>query len=280
MNPASAIFAGARQAVHDAAPWLAKLARLGFAAKALLYITVGALATYAALGLGGTAAPGKHAALFTLLEAPLGRGLMGIIAVGLFGYAAWRIVEALFDPERRGHGIKGLALRIRSAVSGAIHVMIGITTAKLALGHFAIGAEGKEARHWAARALSTSGGQTALWIVALGLVAYGVYQLYCAWRSKLSDKLSLDRLRPQTARLVVAVSRFGIAARGVVFIAMGGIIARVVREHDAKEAGGLQASLQELTGLGRWPYLFVAAGLIAYGIYELIEAKYRRINAG
>src|SRR5688572_11389823 len=217
MNPASAIPAGARQAVHDAAPWLAKLARLGFAAKALLYMTVGALATFAALGLGGTRAPGKYDAMFTLLAAPLGRVLMGIIAAGLFGYAAWRVVEALFDPERRGHGVKGLALRIRSAITGALHVMIGISATKLALGHYTIGAEGKEARHWAARALSTPGGQTALWILALGLVAYGVYQLYCAWRAKLSDKLSLDRLRPQTARLVVAVSRFGIAARAVVF---------------------------------------------------------------
>jgi hypothetical protein len=264
--------------VGEVAPWIERLARLGFAAKALLYMTIGALATSAALGLGGTAAPGKHDALFTVLEAPLGRVLMGVIAAGLFGYAAWRIIESVFDPERH-HGIKGVAHRIKSAVTGALHVMIGVTAVKLAMGNFAIGSEGDEARHWTARALDTPGGAVALWALAGGLIAYGLYQLYCAWRAKLSKQLSLGRMKPQSANLVVALSRFGIAARGVVFMAMGGVLAHAVRDSDPTQAGGLQASLRELVSeIGRGPFAFVAAGLIAYGIYQLINARYRRIR--
>ena len=278
MNPASAIPASAQRAVGEAGPWIARLARLGFAAKALLYITIGALATTAAVGLGGTAAPGKHDAMFTLLKAPLGRVLLGAMAVGLFGYAAWRLIEAVTNPERE-HGLKGAAGRIKSAVTGAIHFMIGVTAVKLAMGGFAIGSEGKEARHWTARALNTPGGKYALWALAIGLILYGLYELSCAVRAKLSKKLELGRLQPNTANLVVALSRFGIAARGAVFIAMGAILVRAVRQGDPKEAGGLQASLRELvTEIGRVPYAFVAAGLIAYGIYQLINAKYRRIN--
>lgn len=241
-------------------------------------MTIGALATSAALGLGGTATPGKHDALFTLLKAPLGRALLGGIAIGLFGYAAWRIVEALFNPERH-RGLRGFALRVKSAVTGALHFLLGITVVKLALGSYAIGSEGEEARHWTARALATPGGAIALWALAFGLVIYGVYELYCAWRAKLNDKLELGRLKPDTANLVVALSRFGIAARGAVFIAMGAILTRAVRDHDPKQAGGMQASLRELfSEIGLVPYAFVAAGLVAYGIYELLNAKYRRIQ--
>jgi hypothetical protein len=264
--------------VGEAAPWIERLARLGFAAKALLYMTVGALAVSAAVGLGSTATPGKHDALFTLLEAPLGRVLIGVMATGLFGYAAWRIIEAVFDPDGH-HGMKAVAHRVKSAVTGAIHIMIGITAVKLAIGDFTIGREGDEARHWTARALDTPGGAIALWALASGLIAYGAYQLYNAWRAKLDKRLALGRMKQDTRNLVVALSRFGIAARGVVFIAMGGVLAGAVRDHDPKRAGGLQASLRELVGeIGRWPFAAVAAGLIAYGIYQLINARYRRIT--
>jgi Domain of Unknown Function (DUF1206) len=85
-------------------------------------------------------------------------------------------------------------------------------------------------------------------------------------------------LPPGTARWIVAVSRFGIAARGIVFCLVGYFAIRAASEHDASEVGGLAESLRTVAAAGRWPFLAVALGLVAYGVYELVNARYRRIQ--
>ncbi|MEA2725075.1 MAG: hypothetical protein QOH59_2846 [Gemmatimonadales bacterium] len=76
------------------------------------------------------------------------------------------------------------------------------------------------------------------------------------------------------------MSRFGIAARGVVFCLIGFFLARAASRHDAAQVGGIRESLGMIAYFGRWPLVVVALGLAAYGIYELVNARYRRIRAG
>ena len=283
MNPASAIPAQAQHAAHEAAPWIEKLARVGFVAKAILYMTVGALTTSAALRLLGTSAPvegktvGSRGAMGELLGAPFGRVLLYIIASGLFGYAAWRTIEAIMNPERE-HGWKGAALRIRSAGVALVHFGLSYSAVRIALGHQHAAQDGKQSQNWTAKALATPGGEAVLYGVALGLAAYGLYQLSKAWRAKLGKELSLGRLSYRARTWVVGISRFGIAARGVVFIATGGLVAKAVRDQNPSEAAGPVKSLRELFNFGPIPFGIIAVGLIAYGIYQLINAKYRRIQ--
>jgi hypothetical protein len=77
---------------------------------------------------------------------------------------------------------------------------------------------------------------------------------------------------------VIAVSRFGIAARGVVFCLIAWFLARAAAHHNPSEAGGVRESLRTLADAGRWPLGLVALGLVAYGVYELVNARYRRIQ--
>jgi hypothetical protein len=273
----SAISGAANQAIHEAKPWLEKLARLGFVAKGVLYMTIGALATAAALRLGGTPATGSRGAMTHLLEAPFGEALLVVIAIGLFGYAAWRFVEGIADPEHHGTKPKGILKRARAIGVGVIHVALAISALKVAAGNLAAGNDGAQTQQATAKAMSTPGGMTALWLVAGGFVAYGLYQLYNAWRSKLDKRLALGQLSSRTRRIVVGASRFGIAARGVVFVTIGALLARGIQHRDPREARGIKAAMLELFNLGRWPFLTVAVGLVAYGVYQLINARYRRI---
>ncbi|MEG6551583.1 DUF1206 domain-containing protein, partial [Desulfocurvibacter africanus] len=84
--------------------------RLGYAARGVVYLLVGGLAVLAALGRGGGTTDTKGA-LRTLLDTPWGDALLGVIAVGLLGYAAWRFVQAVGDVDRHGKDAKGLAVR-------------------------------------------------------------------------------------------------------------------------------------------------------------------------
>ncbi len=274
---ASAISGQADHAIRQVAPWVEKLARLGFVAKAVLYMTIGVLASAAALRLGGTPASGQRGAMGTLVDAPLGRVLLAVIAAGLFGYAAWRFIDAIMDPEGNGREAKGIAKRIRSAAVGVLYAALGASAVKIALGHHEAARDGTQSAHWTGRALATTGGKVALIGIAGAFVAYGIHQLYCAWTAKLDRRLQLGRMSSAARRWLIGASRFGIAARGVVFGTTGILVWRAVQQHDPQKARGLKASMLELFELGRIPFAIISVGLVAYGVYQLIEARYRNI---
>lgn len=264
-----------------ASTWLERLARAGFVAKAILYATIGALSASAALGLGGGRTGGTtdtHGAMATLLAAPLGQLLLAAIGVALVGYAAWRIVEGVADPDERGSDVKGLMLRGSFIARGVAHAAIAVSAFRLATGS-GDGGGGPTSREATRSAFELPGGQWIVWLVALSLAGYGVYQLYRAAATKLSRRLDKHALASEMGGWAIGVSRFGIAARGVVFIAIGWLFVRAATQHDASEAGGLGEALRRLRDLGRWPFAAIAIGLIAYAGYQVVNARYRRIRA-
>ena len=267
----------AHEVVAPAAPWIERLARVGFAAKALLYCIVGGLAFRAALSDGG-ATTGSQGALASLVRHPYGAPLLVVIAVGLFGYAAWRITEAVLDPERRGTGLKGLGVRSSHAVRGVFHAWLGLQAVRIALGAGESGGDGTE--RWTARALEAPLGSWLVIAVGLTVVGYGIYQLYRAWVAKLSKQLDLSRLSREAGSWLIKVSRFGLGARGAVFGVIGAYLVRAGVSHNANKAADTGEALGVIgqQPLGDWLLAVVAIGLIAYGAYEVVQARYRVIR--
>lgn len=260
-----------------------RLARGGFVAKALLYATLGVLAASAALGLGGGPTGGAtdtRGVMAAVLEAPLGRLLLVAIGVALLGYAVWRVIEGVADPERRGRDAKGLALRGSFIARGVAHAALGVSALRFAATRRAQGDDGDRPREATRAAFEAPGGEWLVWIAALAVIGYGLYQIYRAAAAKVSKRLDTGRMSREGGRWVIALSRFGIAARGVVFLVVGWLFIRAASRHDPAQAGGVADALRALRGLGRWPFAAIAVGLIAYGGYEMLNARYRRIRAG
>jgi Domain of Unknown Function (DUF1206) len=257
--------------MRDVAPWVERLARVGYLAKGLLYITIGLVAARAAFGPGRTT--DTQGALRVVHGMTFGRVILLVMAGGLIGYAVWRVVEAIVDPDGRGSGAKGVALRAGSAGRGLLHGALAVTALRLAYGDRSA-TSNDQAREWTSVAFDLPAGGLLVWIIAASVVGYGVYQLYRSYAPKLGRQLDLSQLREPARAWVVGVSRFGIAARGVVFCLIGFFLARAASQRDAAEVGGIRARF------GRWPFVVVALGLAAYGIYELVNARYRRIRAG
>jgi hypothetical protein len=199
-----------------------------------------------------------------------------LIAAGLLGYAAWRLVEAAVDPERRGSQLKAVLMRTGYAGRGLFHAGLGVTAIRLALGHDG-GSRGGQVSSWTARTFRVPGGELLVWLAAAWIAGYGLYQFYRAWSPQMRKHLRLGELPEGVRAWVLGVSRFGIAARGVVFCLIGFFLARAAQRHDPAEAGGLRESLRALAHTGRWPFAVVAVGLIAYGIFQLVNARYRSI---
>ncbi len=262
-------------AAHELAPWIAALARIGYVAKAILYATVGVLAAQAALGRGGRTTD-LGGALRSVVRAPMGDEIMLVIALGLAAYAVWRVVDAIVDAEGRGRDLKGIGIRVGSAVRGLAHAVLALAAFRLATGSSDGG--GQRSKQLVSRALELPGGEWLVWLAAGGVLGYSGYQLYRAYASKLGRQLNLASLPAGTRRYVIGLSRSGIAARGLVFGLIGVLLVRAAARRDAEQAGGLRESLEMLSGMGRWPLAVVALGLVAYALYELLNARYRRIR--
>ena len=120
-----------------------RIARFGYGARGIVYIVVGALALLAAIGQGGRAGDSKDA-LRAVLSGPFGAVLVGVIALGLAGFALWRLVEGVTDADRRGTSAKGLAVRGAHLISAAIYLGLAVSAASLSLG---LGMSGGDGMH-------------------------------------------------------------------------------------------------------------------------------------
>src|SRR5688572_27190175 len=86
--------------VQNTRQWLEKGARFGHFTKGVLYGLIGALALQVAIGSGGRVA-GEQEAVGVVAEQPFGVFLLVALAVGLFGYAVWRLIEGVQDKRRK-----------------------------------------------------------------------------------------------------------------------------------------------------------------------------------
>jgi hypothetical protein len=262
--------------VHQAGPWIEPLARLGYAAKGIVYIVIGVLAIEVAFHAGGKT-PSPHGALAAIAHEPYGRFLLALTAVGLAGYALWRFVETFFDPENKGSDAKGLTTRLGYFISGAGYGALAYWAICIVTG--APHNSGGSTQTWTARLLSEPFGPWLVGLVGLIVIGIGVAQLVRSYTADVRRQMQLDELNPTLQKWVVDAGRFGYAARGVVFGIIGIFLIEAAVNSNPHKAIGLDGALAVLAkqAYGQFLLAVVAAGLIAYGLFQLVKARYRRI---
>jgi hypothetical protein len=266
--------AAARGAAREAGPWVERLARMGYAARGIVYVIVGIIAAQAARGERGVA--DQQGVFGEILQRPGGKFMLGLVAVGLLGYSLWRFVEAGINPERDGAGKRALF-----AISGVIHVGLALTAVRMAMGSSSASSGGNSgAASWTAKVMEAPGGRFLVGAAALGIAAYGVAQLVQAYKAKLDKQLDLSPLSSGARTWAIRAARAGLAARGVVFLVLGFFLLQAARHSNASETRGLGGALDALhdTAYGAWVLGLVALGLIGYGVTQLLKARYRRIK--
>jgi Domain of Unknown Function (DUF1206) len=79
-----------------------------------------------------------------------------------------------------------------------------------------------------------------------------------------------------------ALGALGCAARAVVFVLTGVFLIRAAVLSSAGQAKGLDAVFRSVasTAYGPWLLALLACGLFCYGLYCLIEARYRDLAPG
>ncbi|GGK36038.1 DUF1206 domain-containing protein [Salinarimonas ramus] len=257
-------------------------ARVGYAARGVVYMMVGGLAVLAAVGPGGQTG-GSRGALSTLVGEPFGQALLVVIALGLAAFAVWREVAAISDADHRGSSGKGLAIRGAHVVSGLIYLTLAFYALSLAMGWSTSGGGGGGsgdggAQSWSAWLMAKPFGRWLLGIVGLGVAGVGIGFVVRGWRGDVTKHL---HYAPNAENWVVPLGRAGFAARGIVFMIIGGFLVVAAWQSDSSEARGLGGALRTLQ---EQPYGWillglVAAGLFAFGAFGIVQAIYRRIDA-
>ena len=255
------------------------LARTGFLVKGALYIVIGALAVQVAARSGGRIT-GTSGALAQLLQQPYGRTLLLVCGIGLFGYAIWRILQGVFDPDRLGGGWGGLAMRASFVLRGVLHAALGGQAFRLYRGASSRSANSEQ--QLAAEAFQWPLGDWLVVLVGIALVGFAIQQAYAAITLRLERNLDLYALRREAGEWAVSVSRLGVAARAVAFALIGWAAVVAGWSREASEVGTMTSALRTLAdqpgALGRWLFGLVAAGFVAYGFYEIIHARYLHIR--
>lgn len=270
---------GAAELTRKARPWVVTLARAGYAAKGVVYGIIGAVAAVAAYRGGGRTADSRGA-LAEILHKPFGSFLLGVVAVGLAGYAVWRLTQALLDTEAKGAKLNGLAVRAGYACIGFVYFGLAYSAVQLILGNGAGQSSDEKSRAWTATLLSFPFGDLLVGFAGLAVMGFGLSQCYKGYKAEFRQRLLHGQMSEALDSLLTRAGQFGLAARGVVFGIIGYFLVRSALAARAGEARGLGGALRALEERPSGPWLLgvVALGLVAYALHMLLLARYRRID--
>ena len=262
------------------ATWFVALGRAGLAARGIVYLVVGALAAMAALGIGGGKVVDQQQALRTIGNSQFGEIALWLVGGGLAAYALWRFAQVLalggsHDERSRKMGKRAIAL-----ISGIAYAGLASTALAQAAGRSSSRSGGSGQESGAALLLNQPFGRWLVAAVGVAVIGAALFQFRRAITASFAKNLRGDELSADQALWSRRAGRMGYAARGVAFALMGWFFLQAALQSDASEAGGLAVALRTVASQphGQVLLAIVGAGLALFGVYSLIESRYRRIS--
>ncbi len=250
------------------------VARAGFAARGLIYGIIGVLAIKLAVGAGG-ATTNQQGAMKTIAHQPFGKVLLILVAIGLGGYALWRLIRALL-----GHGPEDSDTRFERVAalgSGIVYAGLCAIAVEILLGS---GSSGSGDAH--KTTAGVFGWPAGTWLVGIAgviLIGIGLYQGYRGLSKDFLKDSKTEQMSGPVRHWIEWIGSFGHLARMIVFGLVGGFLIKAAIDYNPHQAVGLDGALAKIADASYGPFLLgiVAAGLIAFGAYSLSDARYRRI---
>ena len=252
------------------------LARAGYMARGVVYLLLGGLALGSAIW-GGADAEGSSDALSSLLGLPFGQLLLGLVAIGLAGYVLWKLAQGLLNADDRHEDLAGFGARAGELISAGGNLFLMLSAARLAL-HMGSGGDGQGEENASAWLLQQPFGPWLLGLVGAGVIIAGGFQIWYGGSHAYRKRLSLP---PAHAGWMDKICVFGIMARGVVFAIVGGFVLYAAFTVSPENAGGTAEALEYVRSLpfGAWLYGIVALGLMAFGVFGVVQGLYRHVDA-
>jgi uncharacterized protein DUF1206 len=247
-------------------------ARFGIAARGVVYVVIGFLAIKLALGDGGKATD-QQGAMATIAKQPAGTLMLAAVAIGLLGYATWRLLRAALGGTGGQDDLKD---RVDGVASGISYAILFLGAVKILAGSGGGGANPDQAT---GGVLGWPAGPWLVGAVGLVLIGVGVQQGYKGVTRQFMDETNTESMSDPVEHAYTAFGIFGHIARMAVFALIGWFVIKAAVEFDPDKAVALDGALAKLAHAPYGPVLLgiVAAGLIGFGAFSLVESRYRRV---
>jgi hypothetical protein len=264
---------GGEELAH--AKTLGWLARAGLLARGVVYFVIGLLALEVALGEGGKTTD-QQGAMKAISAQSYGKVLLVLLAIGLAGYAIWRLTRAII-----GHGAEqrdDTADRVAAFASGVTYAALCVVSVAILVGSGS-SSSSQKAKETTAGVLGWSGGTVIVAIAGLALIGVAIYQAYKGLSRNFLEDAKTGEMNESVRKAYTALGVFGLVARAVVFALVGYGILKAALDYDPKEAIGLDGALHKLadTAFGPWLLGIVAVGLAGFALYSMADARYRKV---
>jgi flagellar basal body-associated protein FliL len=245
-----------------------------------VYCVAAVLAVQIALGGGGRA--DRQGALKSLADEPFGHALVVILAAGFAAYALWRFAKAAAgagEGKGRENGAKGVAKRLADVGRGAIYVGFLYTAIRLLTSGKEGGGSDQEAKTWSARLMAHDAGQWVVLVAGAVVIVVGAVLIVRAFAQKFEDHLDERRMNRWERDWLPRLGIVGYAARGTVATLIGAFVIQAAVTFDPQKAVGVDGALKRLAGEPYGPFLLalVAVGLLAFGAFSFVEARWRKV---
>jgi hypothetical protein len=267
--------------------WLRAVSRLGLVCRGTVYVLVGSLALRLALAAHErTAAPASTAEAVQEAVAPAwGRATLVLLVAGLGAYALTQLIEAVFRPAHATGTTGKWRQRAVSAWGCLLYSAFCLSTARLVVEtqpKQTAQSEQRQATDVTADLLRTGWGRLLLILVGVLFVVAGVEMGRRSVRLDFRERFTTEGMPRALAILTRALGAVGCVARAVVFVLVGVFVLKATVLSSAKQVKGLDAVFRSVasSAYGSWLLTVLASGLLCYGLYCLLEARYRDLTPG
>jgi hypothetical protein len=255
-----------------------KVARFGLVAQGISFGLVAVLAIELALGRGGKATD-REGALQTIAHNGIGRVIVFVLALGFGAYALWRLAQVFLGHDVEEHGgRKKWGTRLSSLGKAAIYGALSWFAFSVVLGKHNGGGSNKE-QEATKGIFGWPGGSWIVYGIALGIAGAALWNFCRAVSGKYKDSLKTGQMSATELKWTTRIAFVGLTSRAVVFGLISWFFFKAAADYDPKKARGLDGALRKLADAPYGTVLLsiVAAGLFAYGLFCVIQARYREV---
>ena len=252
------------------------LARVGLIAYGVVHLLISWLALQLAWGAPASKSADPSGALRTVSDQPLGRTLLWLIAVGLAALALWQVSEVIWGYHNR-EGAKRVGKQVTSGARAIFYAALGVSAASVALGS---GSSSSQSQQKATSGvLALPAGRVIVVVAGLIIVGVGVAGVVKGVQKSFVEEIDTSSMPPVSREGVARLGQVGYIAKGVAVGLVGGLLGYAALTFERQQAPGLDGALQTILAqpFGRFLLTAVALGFLAFGLFAILQSRYRRM---
>lgn len=255
---------------------LEAFARAGLIAYGVVHLLIGWLALKIAWGASAGKSADVSGALGTVADQPFGKILLWLIAVGLMALALWQASEAIWGYRNRT-GVERVRQQVTSGAKAVIYAALGFGAALVALGSGSSSAQSQQQA--TSGVLAWPGGRVIVVVTGLIIVGVGVAGVVKGVRKSFTEEIDISSMSPGARNGVARMGQVGYVGKGLALVVVGSLLSYATLTFDRQKAQGLDSALQTILAqpFGRFLLTAVALGFVAFGLFAMLQSRYRRM---